>query len=233
MACAKSSNVRVRQSPGYIDDSLDSVRHKRHHEWPNQATPLPSKLTYPSEFFGTARFTHPIPASVSQLSTHFPNLSCTHKPNIFPSPNGETIPALHDRYAYALHRIIASLDREGGREGGAGPKAALLCTHAAGMICIGRVLTGRMPEKEEEEDFKCGTCSLSVFQRRIKSTNEGQKQEEVEKEEEGEIVEDWDENQPDHIPRVAWRDGKGVAGGWECVLNGSCEHLRNGEERAW
>lgn len=96
------------------------------------------------------------------------------------------------------------------------------------MICIGRVLTGKMPEKEEEDDFKCGTCSLSVFQRRTKGSKD-----EARKEEEEEIVEEWDEKQPDHIPRVAWRDGKGVAGGWKCVVNGSCEHLRNGEERAW
>jgi transcription factor C subunit 7 len=95
------------------------------------------------------------------------------------------------------------------------------------MICIGRVLTGRMPEKEEEEDFNCGTCSLSVFQRRVSGEAE------VEREEEDEIVQQWDANQPDHIPRVAWRDGKGVAGGWECVVNGSCAHLKNGEERAW
>lgn len=97
-----------------------------------------------------------------------------------------------------------------------------MCTHAAGMICIGRVLTGRMPEDETEEDFRCGTCSLSVFQR-----------EKVLKKEEEEIVEDWDEKQPDHIPRVDWRDGKGVMGGWECVVNGDCSFLDNGEERSW
>jgi len=79
-----------------------------------------------------------------------------------------------------------------------------------------------MPEDETEEDFKCGTCSLSVFQRK-----------KVLKKEEEEIVENWDEKQPDHIPRVDWRDGKGVMGGWECVVNGDCSFLDNGEERSW
>jgi len=79
-----------------------------------------------------------------------------------------------------------------------------------------------MPENEQEEDFKCGTCSLSVFQRK-----------KVLKKEEEEIVEDWDVKQPDHIPRVDWRNGKGVMGGWECVVNGDCSFLDNGEERSW
>lgn len=84
-----------------------------------------------------------------------------------------------------------------------------------------------MPEKEEEEDFKCGTCSLSVFKRRTTAKKE------LEKEKEEEIVEEWDEKQPDHIPRVDWREGNGVMGGWDCVVNGDCEHLKNGEERSW
>lgn len=79
-----------------------------------------------------------------------------------------------------------------------------------------------MPEKEEEEDFKCGTCALSVFQRR-----------KVLDKEEEEVLEEWDERQPDRIPRVGWREGKGVMGGWECVVNGDCSFLTNGEERSW
>jgi len=161
------------------------------------------------------------------LSEHFPYISSKHRASIFPSANGETIPALHDRYAYALHRIISALDADP-----AGPKTALLCTHAAGMICIGRALTGRMPEKEEEEDFNCGTCSLSVFKRRKTPSRKGEADARKEQEEE-EIVEEWDERQPDHIPRVAWRDGKGIMGGWECTVNGDCSHLTNGEERSW
>lgn len=30
-----------------------------------------------------------------------------------------------------------------------------------------------------------------------------------------------------------WRREGGVAGGWDCLLNSSCEHLSEGEERGW
>ena len=35
------------------------------------------------------------------------------------------------------------------------------------------------------------------------------------------------------VPQIDWRAGKGVAGGWDCVLNGDCSHLEGGEERGW
>jgi len=89
-----------------------------------------------------------------------------------------------------------------------------------------------MPENEEDADFNCGTCSLSVFRRRKTASGNGEACARKEQEEE-EVVEEWDERQPDHIPRVAWRDGKGIMGGWQCEVNGDCSHLTNGEERSW
>lgn len=100
------------------------------------------------------------------------------------------------------------------------PKAVLISTHAASMIVIGRVLTGTMPEDPNEEDFKCFTCSLSRFERKDKHTKASE-------------VEFWNENAPDHIPDVGWGDGKGVVGGWDCVINGDCSFLSGGEERGW
>ena len=167
-----------------------------------------------SEFFGTARFTHPTPAPLSILHNHFPYLSPSHKPAIKPLSTGETLPQLHNRFAYALDRIITSLDSEPTQ-----PRAVLLCTHAAGMICIGRALTGKMPADVDEADFGCGTCALSVFVRRKQSEGEDE-------------VEAWDENRPEVVPNVDWV-GKGVKGGWECVVNGDCTHLEGGEERTW
>lgn len=35
------------------------------------------------------------------------------------------------------------------------------------------------------------------------------------------------------VPMADWRGGKGVAGGWDCVINGNCNHLDGGEERGW
>lgn len=35
------------------------------------------------------------------------------------------------------------------------------------------------------------------------------------------------------VPLADWKGGKGVAGGWDCVINGNCNHLDGGEERGW
>src|SRR5215469_14927494 len=107
------------------------------------------------DFYGLARFDHPSPAPLSVLRTHFPNqLDESYKPVLIPSTNGESIPTLHDRIAYTIHKIIAELDTDPTM-----PKTVLLSTHAAPMIAIGRTLTGIMPEDPSEEDFKCFTCS--------------------------------------------------------------------------
>lgn len=168
-----------------------------------------------SEFFGTARFTHPAPASLYTLRQHFDFLDPSHAPAIIPSARGETIPAIHDRIAYALHRIINDLDADP-----RGPKALLICTHAASMICIGRVLTGQMPDDSNTHDFRCGTCALSTFLRRKGSPST-------------DSADIWDIDLPEKIPALNWKNGNGVGGGWDCVGNGDCSFLKNGEERGW
>lgn len=35
------------------------------------------------------------------------------------------------------------------------------------------------------------------------------------------------------IPDTNWRDGNGVGGGWDILVNGDCSFLRDGEERNW
>ncbi|KAJ8610277.1 hypothetical protein MRB53_038680 [Persea americana] len=106
---------------------------------------------------------HPRPAPLAELHDHFPFLADAHTPVIHPAPNGESVTTLHDRYA--LHATIAALDSDP-----AAPRAMLLCTHAAAMICIGRALSGAMPDDPNQEDFRCGTCALSVYKRRRKRT---------------------------------------------------------------
>ncbi len=168
------------------------------------------------DFYGLARFDHPSPAPLPVLHTHFPNqLHKSYKPVLIPSANGESISALHDRIAYTMHRIIAELDADPAK-----PKAVLISTHAASMIAMGRVLTGTMPEDIGEEDFKCFTCSLSRFERKNKSAKASR-------------VELWNDATRDHVPDVDWRDGKGLIGGWDCVVNGDCSFLSGGEERGW
>jgi len=167
------------------------------------------------EFYGLARFDHPSPATNDILATHFDNLHPSYEATIRPSVNGESIPTIHDRIAYCLHRVISALDADP-----SGPKTLLICTHAASMICIGRVLTGRMPEDHGEEDFRCFTCSLSKFERRG-SIKEAQD------------IAQWNASTPEDIPVVNWRDGNGVMGGWDCTINGDCSFLSKGEERGW
>lgn len=164
------------------------------------------------EWFGTAPFKHPSPAKPELMNQLWPRYDLDYKPSIIPSITGETIDDLHDRTAYALHRIIEKCDADG-------LKAIILCTHAATIYAVGRSLTGRMPEDVSENDFNNFTCGLSKFVRRRNGT--------VPQE-----VKQW-EGVGKPIPEVGWRNGNGVAGGWNCVLNGDCSFLSGGEERGW
>ncbi|KAK5132517.1 hypothetical protein LTR08_008901 [Meristemomyces frigidus] len=168
------------------------------------------------EFYGLARFDHPSPAKIDVLNNHFPHLHAELEPTIVPSTKGESIPQLHDRLAYCLHHLIARADADP-----SGPRSLLICTHAASMIAIGRALTGQMPEEEGEEDFRCFTCSFSKFARQQGKGGEGREPER------------WSVESADAVPDVDWRNGNGVRGGWECVVNGDCSFLSGGEERGW
>lgn len=178
-----------------------------------------------------ARFTHPSPATPPLLHGLFPSYRLDYKPSIIPSSSGESIAQLHDRCAYALQYIIAQADAEdaahmtqaqekGSVQGDSlGERTAILiCTHAASMIAVGRILTGRMPEDICEEDFRTYTCGISKFTRRAMPLSE-QRFGQVEA--------------GDEIPKVNWEDERGVAGGWDCEVNGNCSHLDGGEERGW
>lgn len=149
------------------------------------------------------------------LKSLFPAFDEDYTPVIRPSVNGETISDLHDRTAYALHRVIERSDKEG-------VKAIVICTHAATLIAIGRALTGRVPDDWSEEDFKPFTCGLTTFVRR-----EGEKSERLERD-----VADW-EGPETAIPTVGWKGGIGVGGGWNVTANGDCSFLSGGEERGW
>jgi transcription factor C subunit 7 len=168
------------------------------------------------EWYGTARFDHPSPASPELLKKLFPRYDVTYEPAIIPSTKGETIDGLHDRAAYTLDRIIEQCDQEDVR-------AIVICTHAATLYAIGRALTGRMPKDVAEEDFRPFTCGISKFVRRSMATMRNENTQPLEL---------W-KGQGTPIPKIEWRGGKGVGGGWDCVVNGDCSHLSGGEERGW
>jgi len=165
------------------------------------------------EWYGTAHFEHPSPAPPTRLNELFPRYDLNYEVCARPSANGETIDELHDRTAYALHKMVERSDKEG-------VKAIIICTHAATMIAIGRTLIGRMPEDIEEVDFRTFTCGLTTFVRRSRP---------IDKEA---PVKSW-EGPGRPIPKVDWRDGRGVSGGWECKTNSDCSFLSDGEERGW
>lgn len=165
------------------------------------------------EWYGTARFDHPSPAEPPLLKSLFNRYDESYKPSIKPSVSGETIEDLHDRTAYALHRIIEQSDSEG-------VKAIVICTHAATLIAIGRALTGRMPDDSSEEDFRPFTCGVSTFVRRKGEANRDLN------------VEGW-AGPETPIPKISWRNGKGIGGEWELTKSGDCTFLSGGEERGW
>jgi transcription factor C subunit 7 len=110
-----------------------------------------------------------------------------------------------------------------------GPRSMLVCTHAAVVIAIGRVLTGRMPADVKEADFGAYTCGLSVFVRRQHQHQQHQQQQQRQQQ-------PFSALQPlaDDAGTLAhWKGGRGVGGGWECVRNSDCSFLAGGAERGW
>jgi transcription factor C subunit 7 len=94
------------------------------------------------------------------------------------------------------------------------------CDVKATLIAIGRALTGRMPDDIAEEDFRPFTCGLSTFMRKGRKENAAV------------AVKSWN-GSGTPIPKVLWRDGNGVGGGWELKVSGDCSFLSGGEERGW
>ncbi|KAK0711119.1 histidine phosphatase superfamily [Lasiosphaeris hirsuta] len=173
------------------------------------------------EWYGAATFEHPVPSPRETLEPLFPALlDVDYRPVVVPTRRGEGVDELHDRVASTMSALIAECDRDGVR-------AILLCSHAAVVIALGRILTGNMPDDIEVEDFKAFTCGVSIYRRR----QQGQHTERGEGD--GVTRSAADARNPDRQIRcLEWR-GRGVSGGWNCELNSDCSHLSEGEERGW
>ncbi|KAK0646568.1 histidine phosphatase superfamily [Cercophora newfieldiana] len=186
------------------------------------------------EWYGAANFEHPVPATPDVLESHFPALlDHSYKPAVVPTRMGEGVDLLHDRVASTMEALIAECDRDGIR-------TIILCSHAAVVIALGRVLTGNMPESIETEDFKAFTCGLSLYRRRqggLASYTKDQGAAAVEKVDSrggtvGSAV-NGAASADTNIRCAEWRGGRGVSGGWDCLLNSDCSFLSAGEERGW
>ncbi|KAL8759259.1 MAG: hypothetical protein Q9199_000872 [Rusavskia elegans] len=168
------------------------------------------------EWYGVANFDHPSPAAPAFLKSLFlSSFDDTYQASLIPPPAGETVSQLHDRVAVALAHIIASVDAESTTK----DTSVLICTHAATLIAIGRTLTGNMPDDPNVDDFLAPTAGITKFVRKQNPKVD------VSKPSGREMAKS--------IEPVDWRDGKGIAGGWTCVLNGNCDHLTGGAERSW
>lgn len=156
-----------------------------------------------------------------------------------PSARGETIAQLHNRVATALAAIIADVDAEieaaEAKSGRRDDKAVLICSHAAPLIAMGRVLTGQMPADVNVEDFHVYTAGLSTFLRRRhpRDRRSSTSADEDDDDDDALLAPGTRLVPPDQVFVPDWIDGKGVGGGWDCVANGDCSFLSGGAERGW
>lgn len=161
------------------------------------------------EWYGANRTSDPQPASPKELQSFFPTYSLSYKSICTPASTGESIAELHERAAFTLASIIQNLDNHPEK-----PGSVLICTHAATFMALSRALTGDCPEDITVQDFHPWTAGLSTFRRRTGV---------VSREADGER----------ELGTVDWKHGKGIHGGWDCVVDGDCTFLTGGEERGW
>lgn len=184
------------------------------------------------EWFGSAPFSHPQPADTTVLKSLFPAIDEDYVPIVVPSPRGETLAQLQERVALALRGIVEQCDAQGVR-------SALLCTHAAVVIVLGRILTGHVPDSIDAEDFCAYTCGLSVFHRgeggrseaSLPADSSGRSSQHV-------LPNCWPTESTSHvIPSVLTKRladlTAGLIGGWRCELDSDCSFLSGGQERGW
>ncbi|KAL7946218.1 histidine phosphatase superfamily [Trichoderma barbatum] len=162
------------------------------------------------EWFGSAPFEHPGPASPSVLKSLFPAFDESYVSAQHPPKRGETLAQLQARLTATMQSIIDRCDAEDRR-------AIVLCTHAAVVIMLGRILTGEFPESVDADDFRAFTCGLSVYRRRLNNQNEG-------------LPGKGDLSGKEPNPSAA---AAVVVGGWSCEANSDCRFLIDGEERGW
>ncbi|RFU74021.1 hypothetical protein TARUN_8233, partial [Trichoderma arundinaceum] len=160
------------------------------------------------EWFGSAPFEHPGPASPSVLKSLFPAFDESYVSAQHPPRRGETLAELQARLTATMQSIIKRCDTEDRR-------AVVLCTHAAVVIVLGRILTGQFPETVDADDFRAFTCGLSVYRRRL-----------INQDEQG-LRGKGDSAEKESGPSSV------VVGGWSCEANSDCSFLDCGEERGW
>ncbi|KAI2637379.1 phosphoglycerate mutase-like protein [Xylaria nigripes] len=207
-----------------------------------------------SEWYGRANFEHPTSAPLDDLKSLFDHLDEGYVSSFAPPRRGESIPQLYDRVASCIRDIIEKCDKEG-------KKAVLICTHAAVVIILGRILTQKIPDDPTVADFGAFTCGLSTFRRHgahehysVTAATDGtaSSRNQVQKYLEARSAMQTVNTQPtpcldcmDHptldsrgpgrpgFEHPSRRCGTALASHWICETNSDCSFLNAGEERGW
>ncbi|KAI1340505.1 phosphoglycerate mutase-like protein [Xylariaceae sp. FL0016] len=205
-----------------------------------------------SEWYGLAHFDHPTSAPLGELQKHFSHIDANYASILTPPRKGETITQLHDRVAACVQAIVTHSDQEG-------KKSVLICSHAAVVIAIGRVLTGEVPTDATTDDFGAFTCGLSIYRRQGVGQNKattpsrdrmapfrGNMHDKAAQNlmHDGRTRSDEQTNTLHPVdrhpleswvpgPSNSWKCGVEAYGGWTCEANSDCSFLRCGEERGW
>ncbi|SPO23739.1 related to TFIIIC subunit, 55 kDa (transcription initiation factor) [Ustilago trichophora] len=101
---------------------------------------------------------HPSPARAAYMKEFVPELSLSWTPLLYPDNNGESISELHARA-----RRILSLIQERCEQ--LGVTRVLICSHAATIIAMGRVLLNDDADGKRTTFIGAGTASLSKYTR--------------------------------------------------------------------
>ncbi|OAA43076.1 phosphoglycerate mutase family protein [Metarhizium rileyi] len=166
------------------------------------------------EWFGSAPFDHPEPAAPRVLKSMFPWYDEGYVSTATPPSKGETLEQLQQRITKALRAIIQQCDADGTR-------AIVLCSHAAVIILIGRILTGLVPDSVDVDDFHAYTCGLSVYSRNSGGVAEGS------------TISDMRDGRYSTSSSIPDTMQANRIGGWDCELNSDCSFLSGGAERGW
>lgn len=120
-----------------------------------------------AEWFPTATAStgpHPHPARAEYMKEFVPELSLSWKPMLYPDSNGESIAELHARARRVLDLIQQRCEE-------LGVSRVLICSHAATIIAMGRVLLNDDADGKREKFIGAGTATLSKYTRQQEGKN--------------------------------------------------------------
>jgi len=211
-----------------------------------------------SDWYGTAPFEHPTSAPPGKLKELFPFLDESYSTVLEPTRRGESIARLHDRVAACLQGIVEQCDKHGHRAVLLCAHAAIniaagrvltgvmpedVETEDFGAFTCGLSVFRRRPLSSGAQKRQGGSVSGdgpdALPGRDISdSTGVGVAADEpVGPSAPRSAATDGNRGRsiPDEAlagPRIAkWADGRGVGGGFDCLVNCDCSHLSGGEER--